>query len=47
METLYAILGMIAFAGFIIHQFATGIPHLPLLMFAMYFSILFKLEGKK
>ena len=47
MEKLYAILGMVAFAGFIVYQFATDIPHLPLLMFAMYFSILYKLEEKK
>lgn len=47
MKTIYSILGMISFAGFVVYYVHFGIPHLPLLMFALYFSILYKLEGKK
>lgn len=46
MKTLYSILGMIAFAAFVVHYIYLGIPHIPLLLFAMYFSILFKLEDR-
>ena len=43
-KTLYSVLGMISFAAFIVHYIANGLPHLPLLMGAMFFSVLFKLE---
>lgn len=47
MKTLYSILGMISFAAFVVHYVSFGIPHIPLLMFAMFFSILYKLEELK
>lgn len=46
-KTLYSVLGMISFAGFVVYYVHFGIPHLPLLMFAMFFAILYKLEELK
>lgn len=47
MKTIYSILGLACFAGFVWYYITHGLPHLPLLMGAMYFSILYKLEELK
>lgn len=44
MKTIYSILGMIAFVAFIVYYVSFGLPHIPLLLFAMFFAILYKLE---
>lgn len=45
--TIYNILSTVAFGIFCWAYIKTGIPHLPALMFAMYFSLMARTEGKE
>lgn len=47
MKTIYSILGLACFAGFVVYYVSFGIPHIALLLFAMFFAILYKLEELK
>lgn len=46
-QTIYTIISCISFAAFVLYYIAHGLPHLPLLMSAMFFAILYKLEELK
>lgn len=44
MKIIYSILGLACFAGFVWYYIANGLPHLPLLMFALFFAVMYRLE---
>lgn len=46
-QTIYTIISCISFAAFVLYYLNYQIPHVVLLMIAMFFAILYKLEELK